>query len=430
MRLAKRSLLLTSLIALGLTACSDPEPKDVDMANDMAGDMSADTATADLGDMTTTPDMCMPPDDLSQFCKDKCGMQVVSCTGGEQSFDCGFCEVAAVEIKAPQAEPSGLVVNLGEDAIPLEAVALDAQGAAVPCEIQWTITNDDPQQQAVLAKQVVVDGESRLLPVSQGKVSLEAACGEVKATLPVQILLPGFTKAPTAHKLWLRPEFGMEVSDGKLTAWRNTIAAHPDFIADGAGNEPSVVEAGLAGYNVASFGGTQRLVATPESQLKYVYLRQQASIFMVLKTDQAREAQSQLLIGGCNADGGYQLRTKANESNVLVYYHMQKDSAEFFSQEFNPTRLADGFVLLSVQADDAGLRVRINGQPAHYYEGQVLGQGRSFNIANIGGWCDGMIGLKGQVAEVLGFEAGFGQDDEVEYRDRIERYLLNKYALQ
>lgn len=401
-------------------ACSDPEPKQEDMGSDMTPDM-----VVDKPDMPAV-EMCQPPDDLSMFCAGLCGMQEVPCTDGEQVFDCGACEVSRVEI----LEPAGadLVLQLGEDATLLKGRALDAQGQEVPCQLEWSIANDNAAQSAELGRVVNVEGQPALLPITQGKINLTATCEQTTTTIPVQLQLPGFTLAPTAHKLWLRPEFGLEVNEGKVSAWRNTITDHPDFIAP-ADRNPTLSAAGLKGFSTLDFDGSQGLEATPEGSLKYVYLRQEATVFMVLKANQARTVMSQLLLGGCQADGDYQLRTKANVSNVLVYYHLQKDAAEFFSQELDPTRIADGFVVLTVHADATSLRVRINGQSVHTIDGRVLGQGRSFNIANVGSWCDGMIGFQGQIAEVLGFEAGFGAPESLEYRDRIERYLLNKYGL-
>lgn len=417
------SLLGTLAVLFLSSACSDPEPKQEDMGSDMTPDMVIDKP--DMPDY----EMCAPPDDLSMFCAGRCGMQEVPCTDGEQVFDCGACDVSSVEILEPKpADGAGLVLQLGESAKTLKGRALDAQGMEVPCELQWAVTNDNPEQSAELARVTNVEGQPSLLPITQGKINLTATCEQTSATLPVQLQLPGYTLAPTAHKLWLRPEFGLEATEGKVSAWRNTITDHPDFIAP-ADREPSVMEAGLKGFSTLSFDGTQGLEATPEGSLKYVYLRQEATIFMVLKADQARTVMSQLLLGGCQADGDYQLRTKANVSNVLVYYHLQKDAPEFFSQDLDPTRIADGFVVLTVHADATSLRLRINGQSIHTIDGRVLGSGRSFNIANVGSWCNGMIGFQGQIAEVLGFEAGFGAPEALAYRDRIERYLLNKYGL-
>ena len=423
--LGRRSpLSLCALLTLGISACGDdPPPPEEDMGADL------DMAEMAVLDQRPSPDLCVP-EDLSDFCQDKCGIYQVPCMQG-QEFDCGLCDPMTVQIIEP-SPPSGqqaLELSLGQEPVRLVGQAVDAQGSPVACELRWSVIPTDATQRSPLARLLTLDEGPALLPITQGEIDLEAACGQVKTTLRVRMTLPGYSANPTAHKLWLRPEAGLESSQGRVTAWRNTITDQPGFVASSMERAPSLIEAGPGGFPALGFDGSQGLQTKALGQLGYVAFRQRMTLFVVARSEVARLPSSQFLIGGCRVDGEYQLRMKANESNTLVYYHLQRDQEpdQSFTREVNPTRLADGLVVLTVQADEAALRVRLNGQPVETREDRILGQGRAFHVGHLGAWCDGAIGLRGQIVEVLGFEDGFADAERAVYRDLIERYLMNKY---
>lgn len=409
-----------------------------DLTEDMSKDMPDDKDMPDPPDMKDMPkdipvlDMC-EPEDVTNFCQGKCGMQTVKCTDNPQTFDCGPCEVAKVEILEPVPKPDGeLFINLGKDPVPLDARALDDQGMEVPCNLVWSVQNTTEINAPDFAKIVERDDGQYLQPVAEGSVTLKASCNMQEADAKLRMILPGYLPKATAFKVWLRPEDGLQTNaSNQVVAWENSVVDGPDFKPPGMAR-PLIERKNLEGFDTVSFSGQNALVVDVPNGDPFVRFNQTYTLFSVLKADLARPLGSQVIFGGCDADGSYQIRLQANVTNTLSYYHqLDPDNKpdEFVTSAASPIRLADQFILLTVHVDGKNLRIRLNGQTVYVDDKRFLGMGRQFNVNRIGSWCQETAGFQGQIAEVLMYEVAFDENDDLDYRAQIENYLMLKYNL-